>query len=78
LTISAENLVDCDEENLLLGFCWQLLRKFQGVPGGDSDKAGSFEAGLLTWLKEMTISYNLDFTNGFKSDAFSNGTVRKF
>eukprot|EP01126_Amoeba_proteus_P067446 TRINITY_DN9968_c0_g1_i3.p1 TRINITY_DN9968_c0_g1~~TRINITY_DN9968_c0_g1_i3.p1 ORF type:complete len:418 (-),score=128.96 TRINITY_DN9968_c0_g1_i3:93-1346(-) len=73
MTISAENFVDGNEENLLLGFCWQVLRKFQGVPGGDSEKVGAFEQGLLDWCKEVTSSYGLDFSRGFKSESITNG-----
>jgi len=75
LTISAENIVDLkeDELNLLLGFCWILLRTFQDV-GSGGGKSNSFEAGLLEWLRQMTKEYaDIDLTNGFKSNSIQDG-----
>jgi len=75
LTLSAENLVNCDEKdlNLILGFCWQLLRKYQSVET-TSGKGSSYETGLLEWLKSVTAGYkDIDLSNGFKSESLSNG-----
>lgn len=63
---------------MILGFCWQLLRKFSELGHGDGSGAGagSYEAGLLEWLKTTLSGYDdINFDKGFKSEAFSNGKV---
>eukprot|EP01127_Copromyxa_protea_P005746 TRINITY_DN15608_c0_g1_i1.p1 TRINITY_DN15608_c0_g1~~TRINITY_DN15608_c0_g1_i1.p1 ORF type:complete len:536 (-),score=205.38 TRINITY_DN15608_c0_g1_i1:54-1640(-) len=77
LTIGAEDFVD-GRTNMILGFCWQLLRKFSGVGKGDGSGAGagSFESGLLDWLKQTLASYeDINLDKGFKSEGFSNGKI---
>jgi len=78
LTVGAEDFVNGDRVNMILGFCWQLLRHFQVVPqGGEGDEGlVSFEQGLLQWVKTMLKSYeDIDLTRGFKSESFQNGKV---
>lgn len=78
LTIGAEEFVD-GRTNMILGFCWQLLRKFSdlGRADGSGAGAGSYEAGLLDWLKTTLSGYeDINFDKGFKSEAFANGKVR--
>jgi len=78
LSVSAENVVNCDERDLplILGFCWQLLRKYQNVGGGSSGKNSSYEQSLLEWLKSVTSSYeDINLDDGFKSKSFSDGKV---
>jgi hypothetical protein len=41
LTISAENLVAAEFLNLILGFCWQLLKTFQEPPDFDDGEGGA-------------------------------------
>jgi len=57
----------------LLGFCWMLLRAYQGVVV-DSNKGQSFEQALLAWLKEKLKGYSdINLDDGFKSGSFHNG-----
>lgn len=75
LTVSAENLVNCDERDLplILGFCWQLLRKYQNV-GSGSGKNSSYEQSLLEWLRGITKDYDdINLDAGFKSASFHDG-----
>jgi len=75
LTVGAEDFVD-GRTKMILGFCWQLLRKFSdlGAKGdGSGAGSGSFESGLLDWVKTKLGSYDLDFDKGFKSSAFTSG-----
>jgi len=75
LTISAENLVNSDVRDLplILGFCWQLLRKYQNV-GSGSGKNTSYEQSLLDWLRSITKDYSdINLDDGFKSKSFSDG-----
>jgi len=73
LTVSAENLVNGEPLNQILGFCWMLLRNYQGVVV-DASKGQSFEQGLLAWLKEKLRAYgDVKLDDGFKSESFSNG-----
>jgi len=75
LTVSAENLVNVDVRDLplILGFCWQLLRKYQGVSGS---KNSSYEQSLLEWLRQVTASYqDINLDDGFKSKSFQDGKV---
>jgi DNA repair exonuclease SbcCD ATPase subunit len=59
----------------ILGFCWMLLRNYQGVVV-DASKGQSFEQGLLAWLKEKLGGYSdISLNEGFKSDSISNGKV---
>lgn len=75
LTISAENLVGGEPMTQILGFCWMLLRNYQGV-AVDQSKGQSFEQGLLNWLKEKLSKYNdIKLDDGFKSESFTNGKV---
>jgi uncharacterized protein YukE len=75
LTVSAENLVNGEPLSQILGFCWMLLRNYQGVVV-DASKGQSFEQGLLSWLKEKLASYSdVSLNEGFKSDSFTNGKV---
>jgi len=56
----------------VLGFCWMLLRSYQGVVV--DGKGQSFEQGLLNWLKEKLKSYSdISLNEGFKSESFMNG-----
>jgi hypothetical protein len=76
LTVSAENLVNSDERDLplILGFCWQLLRKYQNVGGGS--KNSSYEQSLLEWLRSVTKDYaDINLDDGFKAGSFHNGKV---
>jgi len=76
LTVSAENIVDCNERDLplILGFCWQLLRKYQNVESSGSGKNSSYEQGLLEWLKSITAGYkDINLDDGFKSKSFHDG-----
>jgi hypothetical protein len=75
LTVSAENLVNGEPMTQILGFCWMLLRNYQGVVV-DASKGQSFEQGLLSWLKEKLAGYNdVNLGDGFKSESFVNGKV---
>eukprot|EP01128_Nolandella_sp_AFSM9_P012425 TRINITY_DN926_c0_g1_i1.p1 TRINITY_DN926_c0_g1~~TRINITY_DN926_c0_g1_i1.p1 ORF type:complete len:540 (+),score=215.52 TRINITY_DN926_c0_g1_i1:32-1621(+) len=75
LTISAENIVNGHPLNQLLGFCWMLLRAYQGVVSEDN-KGQSFEKALLAWLKEKLGDYSdINLDAGFKSESFANGKV---
>eukprot|EP01123_Difflugia_compressa_P008927 TRINITY_DN2832_c1_g1_i1.p1 TRINITY_DN2832_c1_g1~~TRINITY_DN2832_c1_g1_i1.p1 ORF type:complete len:555 (+),score=128.45 TRINITY_DN2832_c1_g1_i1:162-1826(+) len=75
ITISAEDIVNGDRLTLLLGFCWLMLRTFQEpAPVGGGEKASSFEANLLQWVKDTLVDYkDIDLTDGFKSASWSNG-----
>uniref|UniRef100_A0A6B2L1E5 Calponin-homology (CH) domain-containing protein n=1 Tax=Arcella intermedia TaxID=1963864 RepID=A0A6B2L1E5_9EUKA len=80
ITISAEDIVNADRMNLVLGFCWLLLRNFQAPPseegssGNEKDKANAFEANLLKWCQDTLGGYkDIDLKDGFKSEAFHNG-----
>lgn len=83
LSVSAENLVGAEFLNLILGFCWQLLKTFQEPPdfddgseGGDKGKgASTYESRMLGWVKKtLGDKYpDVDLSNGFKSDGFTNG-----
>eukprot|EP01123_Difflugia_compressa_P000793 TRINITY_DN1091_c0_g1_i1.p1 TRINITY_DN1091_c0_g1~~TRINITY_DN1091_c0_g1_i1.p1 ORF type:complete len:532 (-),score=122.91 TRINITY_DN1091_c0_g1_i1:54-1649(-) len=79
ITISAEDIVNADRMNLVLGFCWLLLRHFQAPPSDDSsdahegNKANAFEANLLKWCADTLSVYpDIDLKDGFKSDCFHN------
>ena len=73
LTVSAENLVNGEPMSQILGFCWMLLRNYQGVVV-DAAKGQSFEQGLLSWLKQKLAGYkDVNFDDGFKSESFTNG-----
>jgi hypothetical protein len=57
-----------------LGFCWQLLRKYQNVGGGS--KNTSYEQSLLEWLRSVTKDYDdVNLDDGFKAKSFHNGKV---
>jgi len=76
ITVSAEDLVSGEHLNLILGFCWLLLRNFQEPPSdtGDGKQGSGFEASLLQWVKDLVSSYpDIDLTEGFKSECFTNG-----
>eukprot|EP01127_Copromyxa_protea_P013014 TRINITY_DN344_c0_g1_i1.p1 TRINITY_DN344_c0_g1~~TRINITY_DN344_c0_g1_i1.p1 ORF type:complete len:599 (+),score=212.16 TRINITY_DN344_c0_g1_i1:30-1799(+) len=82
LTISAENLVAAEFLNLILGFCWQLLKTFQEPPDFDDGEgnekgkgANTYEARMLGWVKNtLGDKYpDIDLTDGFKSGSFQNG-----
>jgi hypothetical protein len=77
--ISAENIVNCDRLNILLGFCWQTLRFFHEPPTeGQTTSASSTDFGenLLTWVKNTLKDYSdIDLKDGYKSEAFRNGRV---
>jgi len=77
LTVAAEDFVNGDRVNMILGFCWQLLRHFQEPPPqGDEEGILSFEQGLLAWVKNMLKNYDdINLNNGFKSESFKNGKV---
>lgn len=62
---------------MILGFCWQLLRTFQGItPGSAGGGKTSFEAGLLDWVKNMLCDYqDINLDAGFRSEDFKNGKV---
>lgn len=73
LTVSAENFVNSDERELplILGFCWQLLRKYQNVGGS---KNSSYEQSLLEWLRSILKDYDdINLDDGFKSKSFHDG-----
>jgi hypothetical protein len=73
LTVSAENIVNGEPLSQLLGFCWMLLRTYQGVVV-DAAKGQSFEQGLLNWLKTKLAGYSdINLDDGFKSESFVNG-----
>jgi hypothetical protein len=75
LTVSAENFVNNDERELplILGFCWQLLRKYQGLGG---NKNTSYEAGLLEWLRSVLKDYgDINLDDNYKSHSFQDGKV---
>jgi len=74
LTISPENLVNVDERDLplILGFCWQLLRKYQNI--GTGTKNSSYEQSLLEWLRGICAPYpDINLDDGFKSKTFHAG-----
>jgi len=76
LTIAAEDIVDGQKLNLLLGFCWMLLRQFQATPDfGDEDESGgkesSFELRMLEWAKSVLSDYPDINITGWES--FSDG-----
>jgi hypothetical protein len=80
LTISAEDLVDASEANessvnLILGFCWMLLRQFQTTPDmGDNEggsKENSFEMRMLEWCRYMLSGYDDISITGW--DSFQDG-----
>jgi len=76
ITISAEDIVNADRMNLVLGFCWLLLRHFQAPPseGASEGKANAFEASLLKWCADTLKGYSdIDLKDGFKSESFHNG-----
>jgi hypothetical protein len=77
LTISAEDIVNADRLNLVLGFCWVLLRFFQSLPseGGNKEKANALELGLLKWVQDTVAPYDIKINDGFKSDSFHNGKI---
>jgi len=75
LTVSAENLVNGEPMSQILGFCWMLLRNYQGVVI-DASKGQSFEQGLLSWLKEKLKPYSdINLDDNFKSASFVDGKV---
>jgi len=67
LTISAEDIVDANENNetsvnLMLGFCWGLLRQLQVTPefedsAGSENKENTFEMRMLDWCRNLLSSY---------------------
>jgi len=63
--------------NLVLGFCWVLLRFFQAIGDGhESKQANALEIGLLKWVQETIAGYgDIKISEGFKSEAFHNGKV---
>jgi len=76
LTIAAEDIVEGEKLNLLLGFCWMLLRQFQATPDfGDEDESGgkenSFELRMLEWAKSVLSDYPDINVTGW--DSFSDG-----
>jgi len=76
LTISAEDIVDGTNINLLLGFCWMLLRQFQVTPQFDDEGTGggkenSFEARMLEWCKSVLSDYHDINITGW--DSFKDG-----
>jgi len=75
ITISAEDIVNGDRLTLILGFCWLMLRSFQEpVSTTTGEKASSFEANLLQWVKETLADYkDIDLSDGFKSSCWSSG-----
>jgi len=76
LTVSAENFVNSDERDLplILGFCWQLLRKYQNLAG--SGKNTSYEQGLLDWLRSVLKDYgDINLDDNYKSLSFQDGKV---
>jgi len=78
LTISAEDIVNADRMNLVLGFCWVLLRFFQAIGDGHDtkEKANALELGLLKWCQDTLAGYNdIKIAEGFKSESFHNGKV---
>jgi len=78
LMVSAENFVNDQRLNLILGFCWQLLRAFQEPPAedGSGGTGDSFGDNLLRWVKTTLKDYgDIDLKDGFKSEGFRNGKV---
>eukprot|EP01127_Copromyxa_protea_P013015 TRINITY_DN344_c0_g2_i1.p1 TRINITY_DN344_c0_g2~~TRINITY_DN344_c0_g2_i1.p1 ORF type:complete len:583 (-),score=173.78 TRINITY_DN344_c0_g2_i1:120-1868(-) len=82
LTISAENLVAAEFLNLILGFCWQLLKTFQEPPDFDDGEgnekgkgANTYEARMLGWVKKtLGDKYpDINLNDGFKSSGFQSG-----
>jgi len=78
--VSAENFVNADPRwlNMILGFCWQLLRAFQEPPAEDgaSHTGDSFGENLLRWVRTTLKEYSdIDLRDGFKSESFKNGKV---
>jgi len=76
LTIAAEDIVEGEKLNLLLGFCWMLLRQFQSTPDfGDDDESGgkenSFEVRMLEWAKSVLSDYPDINVTGW--DSFTDG-----
>jgi len=76
LTIAAEDIVEGDKLNLILGFCWMLLRQFQATPDfGDDDENGgkgsNFESRMLEWAKSILSDYPDITITGF--DSFNDG-----
>jgi len=70
--------VNADRMNLVLGFCWLLLRKFHTTGPEDEakDKSNALETSLLHWCKETLAGYSdIDLKDGFKSTSFHNGKV---
>jgi hypothetical protein len=77
LTISAEDIVNADRMNLVLGFCWVLLRFFQAIGDShESKQANALELGLLKWIQDTLAGYSdIKIADGFKSESFHNGKV---
>jgi hypothetical protein len=78
LTVQAEDIVDASDDkessvNFILGFCWMLLRKFQGVDMDDDNtgKENNFENRILTWVKQTLAGYNDINITGW--DSFQDG-----
>jgi len=76
ITISAEDIVNADRMNLVLGFCWVLLRFFQSIGDGHEKQANALEIGLLKWCQDTLAGYSdIKIADGFKSESFHNGKV---
>jgi len=74
LTISSEDFVEGKQMNILLGFCWMLLRHFQAPTPEKGKKGSSFEANLLAWVRDTLEGYDdINLDDGFKSDCWFNG-----
>eukprot|EP01130_Rhizamoeba_saxonica_P006694 TRINITY_DN2670_c0_g1_i1.p1 TRINITY_DN2670_c0_g1~~TRINITY_DN2670_c0_g1_i1.p1 ORF type:complete len:520 (-),score=202.17 TRINITY_DN2670_c0_g1_i1:59-1618(-) len=77
LTIAAENLVDYDHDDPrnILGFCWQLLRKFPPniSVGGEENANNPLEERLLGWCRDTLVGYKDIEVEDFKS--FEDGKV---
>jgi len=75
LTISAEDIVDGENINQLLGFCWMLLRRFQVTPDFDDNEGGgggnTFETRMLEWCKNVLSEYSDINITGW--DSFKDG-----
>jgi len=80
LTVSSEDIVDANETNetsvnLILGFCWMLLRQFQSTPdfgnSNDSSKESSFEMRMLEWCRTTLEPYQDIKITGW--DSFQDG-----
>jgi len=73
VTVSAEDIVN-GRLNLILGFCWLMLRSFHEPVASDGAKGGTFEGNLLQWVKETLVGKkDIDLSEGYKSSCWSNG-----